>query len=96
MNDSIEICISHLQGPGIASDEVSQPFKHLASMHATSKENEVLMGCAGCLLLYEGFADLVVMGVPKMRGLKSRMYLWDWRAKPVSGNTIKRAYMHRR
>ncbi|KLO16497.1 hypothetical protein SCHPADRAFT_937846 [Schizopora paradoxa] len=85
MNTGIDHCKKQL-GP-----EADQIFEHLAATNAAYKKKKGFMGCVGCLLRYDGFSDLVLVKVPEMTSLKSRMYVWDWRANPVRGlnNALK-------
>jgi len=79
LKTSITHCKSKLGGP-----DANQLFQHLADTNAACKKKKGFMGCIGCLLNYEEFSDLVMVKVPEMRHLKTRIYMWDWRANPTN------------
>ena len=70
MDTGIDHCKKQL-GP-----EAEQSFEHLAATNAACKKKKGFMGCVGCLLRYDGFSDLVLVKVPEMTSLKSRMYVF--------------------
>jgi len=74
-----------VMGPGC--DGVMQ---HLANVNAACKKKKGFMGAIGCLLVFDEISDMVMVKVPALEHLKSRIYMWDWRSNPVSNQFMIR------